>query len=114
MTKLCHYLSLRRIRTHLIFTTLGVDSKSEMRIAAGRIDCLVENDEFVYCFEFKLDKSAESALKQIDTKEYLLPWAGSGKTLFKIGVKLDSKKRNIGPWKSKTVLPHKGPDQCAS
>jgi len=51
----------------------------------------------------KLGKTAEEALAQIDTKEYLLPWKERGKKLFKVGVSFDPKKRNIGEWKvSKT------------
>ena len=89
---------------HLIFTMLGFKCRSEVRIAAGRIDTLVETKSFVYCFEFKLDKGdikprAEEALAQINTKEYLLPWEGSGKKLFKVGVVFDHDKRNIGEWK---------------
>ncbi|GHU72219.1 ATPase AAA [Spirochaetia bacterium] len=85
--------------THLIFTMLGMNCRSEVRIAHGRIDTLVETKSFVYCFEFKLDGSADEALAQIDTKDYLLPWKGSGKKLFKVGVVFDSEKRNIGEWK---------------
>ena len=84
---------------HLIFTMLGFNCRSEVRIAAGRIDALVETRRFVYCFEFKLDKSAEEALAQIDTKEYLLPWTGGGKKLFKVGVDFNHEQRNIGGWK---------------
>ncbi|MDR3284844.1 MAG: ATP-binding protein, partial [Treponema sp.] len=83
---------------HLIFTMLGLQCRSEVRIAAGRIDTLVETKKFVYCFEFKLNGTAEEALRQIDTKEYLLPWQGTGKQLFKIGVAFDTEKRNIGEW----------------
>ena len=43
--------------------------------------------------------SADVALAQIDTKEYLTPWKGSGKKLFKVGVSIDLEKRNIGKWK---------------
>jgi len=88
---------------HLIFTMLGFDCRSEVRIAAGRIDALVETESMVFCFEFKLNKTAEEALAQIDTKEYLLPWTGSGKKLFKIGVGFDHGKRNIGEWKAVEV-----------
>ncbi|MCL2220651.1 MAG: PD-(D/E)XK nuclease domain-containing protein [Chitinispirillia bacterium] len=35
--------------------------------------------------------------------DYLLPWTGSGKKLFKVGVDFDREKRNIGEWKSETV-----------
>jgi len=89
---------------HLIFTMLGLNCRSEVRIASGRIDTLVETKHFVYCFEFKLNGSAEEALAQIETKEYLLPWMGSGKKLFKVGVAFDHEKRNISKWKC--TYPH--------
>jgi hypothetical protein len=85
---------------HLVFRMLGLYCQSEVRIAAGRIDTLVETKNYVYCFEFKLDGSAEAALAQIDSKEYLLPWQGGGKTLVKVGVSFDYEKRNIGEWKA--------------
>jgi hypothetical protein len=84
---------------HIIFNMFGLSCRSEVRIAAGRIDTIVETDNFVYCFEFKIDETVDIALAQIDTKEYLLPWQGSGKQLFKVGVNFDSKKRNIEDWK---------------
>jgi len=85
---------------HLIFSMLGLNCRSEVRIASGRIDTLVETKNFVYCFEFKLNGTADEALAQIDSKEYLLPWKGSGKKMFKVGVEFDHKKRNISNWKS--------------
>jgi len=84
---------------HLIYSMLGLNCRSEVRIASGRIDTLVETKRYVYCFEYKLNGTAEEALSQIDEKEYMLPWAGSGKQLFKIGVNFDCEKRNIGEWK---------------
>jgi hypothetical protein len=88
---------------YLIFKMLGFSCRAEARIAAGRIDAVVKTKNFVYCFEFKIKGSAEKALAQIDTKEYLLPWGGGGKKLFKVGVKFDTKKRNIGSWKYAAV-----------
>jgi hypothetical protein len=85
---------------HLIFRMLGLYCRSEVRLAAGRIDTLVETKAQVYCFEFKLDGTAQEALEQIDGKDYLLPWRGSGKRLVKVGVSFDYEKRNIGEWKA--------------
>jgi hypothetical protein len=82
---------------------LGLQCRSEVRIAAGRIDTLVETTDYVYCFEFKLNGTAQEALEQIDRKEYLSPWTGSGKKLFKVGVSFNFEKRNIAEWK--TVRP---------
>ncbi|MDR0220987.1 MAG: ATP-binding protein, partial [Lachnospiraceae bacterium] len=36
----------------LIFKMLGFDCRAEVRIAAGRIDTLVEMPDYIYCFEF--------------------------------------------------------------
>jgi hypothetical protein len=94
---------------HILFNMLGLRCRSEVRIAAGRIDSLVETPQYVYCFEFKLAKTkkgtAAAALAQIDDKGYLTPWRGSGKTLVKVGVSFDYKKRNIAEWKSAVVAP---------
>jgi hypothetical protein len=84
---------------HIIFNMLGMQCRSEVSIATGRIDSLVEMPNFVYWFEFKLDGSAEEALKQIDEKEYLTPYSGSNKTLVKVGVSFDFKNRKIKEWK---------------
>jgi PAS domain-containing protein len=88
---------------HLVFRMLGLFCLSEVQTAAGRIDSLVETRKYVYCFEFKLNGSAADALEQIDGREYLLPWGGSGKKLFKVGVSFDYEKQNIGEWLVKTV-----------
>jgi hypothetical protein len=85
---------------HLIFRMLGLYCRSEVKTAAGRIDTLVETGDYIYCFEFKLDGTVEEALRQIDDKEYLLPWKNTNQKIIKVGVSFDSEKRNIGKWKA--------------
>jgi hypothetical protein len=85
---------------YLIFRMLGLHCRSEVKTASGRIDALLETENYIYCFEFKLNGTVEEALLQIDTKQYLLPWHGKGKKLLKVGVVFDDKKRNIGNWKT--------------
>jgi hypothetical protein len=85
---------------HLIFKMLGFDCESEVRLADGRVDTMLKTKKLLYCFEFKFDKSADEALRQIDTKDYLLPWKNdNGLRLFKIGVNFSSSDRNIDKWK---------------
>ena len=48
--------------------------------------------------EFKLNGSAEDALRQIDEKRYALPFANDGRKVFKIGVNFSSETRNIERW----------------
>jgi len=85
---------------YVVFAMLGLECCTEERIATGRIDMVVETRDFVYCFEFKLDGTAEAALAQIDSKEYAIPWTGRGKKVFKVGVSFDFEKKNIGEWVS--------------
>jgi hypothetical protein len=88
---------------HLLFKMLGFDCRPEVKIAAGRIDAIIETRNFVYCFEFKLNGTAKEALAQIDAKEYAFPWTGSGKKVFKVGVSFDFEKRNIKEWVAAVV-----------
>jgi hypothetical protein len=83
---------------HVLFRMLGFDTDSEIRIAKGRIDTKVETKNNVYCFEFKLNGTAQDAIDQINTKEYLTPWLTSEKKLFKVGVKFDCEERNVTDW----------------
>lgn len=84
---------------YVVFTLLGRYVMTEQQAYKGRIDCKVETDHFVYLFEYKLDKTAEDALNQIDTKDYQLSFSADKRKLFKIGVSFDSKERKLADWK---------------
>ena len=53
---------------------------------------------FPTMFEFKLNDSAEAALRQIDEKGYLLPYQADGRKVVKVGVAFEKEERNIGEW----------------
>ena len=78
---------------------LGQYVSYEKNTATGRIDCVIKTRDFIYVFEFKRDGNVEEALKQIDEKEYTLPFLADKRKLFKIGVVFDSKKIILKDWK---------------
>ena len=84
---------------YLVFTLLGKFALCEMHTYTGRIDCKVETSEYVYLFEFKRDESAEDALKQIDEKDYALPFVADSRKVFKLGIAFDSASRKLVEWK---------------
>ena len=84
---------------YLVFTLLGKFTQCEVHSGKGRADCVVEVQDYVYLFEFKLDQSADAALAQIEEKQYALPYAADTRKLFKIGVNFDSGARNLTEWK---------------
>ena len=61
------YLIMRLISVYAVY--------AEKVQSRGRVDCIVETPEYVYIFEFKLDGSAEEALRQIEEKGYALEYA---------------------------------------
>ena len=86
--------------TFIVFTLLGKYTKCEMHTAAGRIDCVVETANFVYIFEFKRDKSADEALRQIEEKQYAKAYEADPRQLFLIGANFDSETRQLEGWKT--------------
>ena len=67
-------------------------------MADGRPDMVVFTDKYIYIIEFKLDKTAESALKQIDEYGYARPYLNDGRAIYRIGASFSSEKRNIKRW----------------
>jgi hypothetical protein len=80
---------------HLLFSLLGVYIESEVHTQNGRADAIVHFENNIYCMEFKLDKSAESAVSQIDSRGYLDKHKGSNQTLHKIGINFSSAEKKV-------------------
>lgn len=78
---------------------MSLNVQAEVHIATGRIDAVVELDSGVWIFEFKFNRSADEALRQIYEKGYAEPWKGESRPVRVVGVNFDSEKRNIGEWK---------------
>lgn len=80
---------------YVVFALMGQFVKTEVRSARGRADAVVKTKDRIFVFEFKLNGSAEDALKQIDEKGYLIPYKLDGRTLVKVGVNFSKETRNI-------------------
>jgi hypothetical protein len=77
---------------------LGQYTDAEVRSCRGRADMVVKTSDYIYVFEFKLNGTAEEALKQIDEKDYLIPYTTDHRKLVKVGVDFNKDTRNIGRW----------------
>ncbi len=80
---------------HLSFTLLGTFIQSEIHTARGRCDALVQTAQFVYAFEFKLDKTADEALAQIYDRGYLDAYGPGGKTRVAVGINFSSRQKAV-------------------
>ena len=70
----------------------------EKQNSKGRADIIIESDEDIYIFEFKLDGSAAAALQQIEDKQYAVPYLQDKRKLHKIGVNISSVTRTVAEW----------------
>ncbi len=82
----------------ILFKLLGVYVRAEYHTSRGRIDMVLQSHDYTYVMEFKLDGTAEEALRQITDKEYPLPFPTDGTTVFRIGLNFSSSTRNIEKW----------------
>ena len=85
--------------TSLVFKMLGFYTDVERHTTDGRMDMLVQTKDYIYIFEFKIDKSADEALAQIDEKQYAKAFEADSRKLYKIGVNFSSTTRRIESWK---------------
>ena len=52
----------------------------------------------IYILEFKLDQSAEKALKQIADKKYFEPYNDSRKNKIGVGINFSTKTKSVQDW----------------
>ena len=83
----------------VIFKMVGLYTEVEHHTSDGRIDMLIKTPLFIYILEFKLDKSPDEALQQIEDKQYAKPFEHDGRTIYKIGVNFSSQTRRIDGWR---------------
>jgi len=81
-----------------IINMLGLRCCNEVHTANGRMDSVIYAGQYIYIFEFKIDKPVEDAMWQIEDKDYASIFADSGKKLVKVGIVFNRETRNIVEW----------------
>ena len=83
-----------------LFTLMGQFVETEVKNNKGRTDAVVKTVDNIYIFEFKMDDNAtaEDALKQVNSKDYTIPYIADGRKIVKIGVEFSRPERGIKRW----------------
>jgi len=68
------------------FQACGVKTLAERETADGSIDLILELPKILYIVEIKFNRSAKSALKQIEEKKYFQPFLQEKKTIRLLGI----------------------------
>ena len=69
-----------------------------VRTPKGRVDVVMRTIHTLYVIELKLDKSADSALAQINLKNYPERCVLCGLPVVKVGINFDSESHTLSDW----------------
>lgn len=83
----------------IIFKMIGFYTEVERHTTDGRMDMLIQTSDYIYILEFKIDKSADEALQQIEDKQYAKPFENDGRHIYKLGINFSTKTKHIDGWK---------------
>lgn len=83
----------------IVFKMLGFYVQTERHTSNGRMDIVMQTNDYIYIIELKLDGCADEALKQIEDKQYAAPFAMDARTIIKIGATFGSESRKMDEWK---------------
>ena len=83
---------------YVIFSILDNYVDVEVRTPRGRVDMVLRTATHLYLFELKIGKSADTAMRQIDLKEYPKRFALCGLPIVKVAINFDMDKHTITDW----------------
>ena len=70
----------------------------EVHTPHGRVDIVMLSNTNIYLIEIKMNQNAQTAMQQINLKDYRQRFALSEKPVVKVGINFDSNKGNIENW----------------
>ena len=94
-----HYEGHYQQVLYIIFSLLGYYVDVEVRTPQGRVDVVMRSPSTLYIIEVKLDKNADSAIEQINLKNYPERFALCGLPIVKVGVNFDRERHTLKEWK---------------
>ena len=86
-----HYHSI----IYTVLTSYGANISANVETALGKSDLLLRMPKKNYVIELKYDHTTDSALEQIDDRDYRAAFLDEAKPVVKLAIKFSSKDRNI-------------------
>ena len=84
---------------YIIFSLLGYYVDVEVRTPKGRVDMVMRTATRLYLVELKIGSSADTAMQQIDLKQYPERFSLCGLPVIKVAIDFDREVHNISDWK---------------
>ena len=86
-----HYHSI----LYTVLTSFSADISANQETALGKSDLILKMPNTIYVIELKYDRSTDSALDQIDDRDYVSAVLDTNKRIVKLAIKFSSTDRNI-------------------
>lgn len=83
---------------YLVTSFMGLHVQTEITKHKGRLDLLVETEEYLYIMEFKLEEPVKNAIAQIKNRQYAAAYKNSPKTVYLVGIGFSKDERNVEDW----------------
>jgi hypothetical protein len=81
-----------------IFSLLHNGAHAQVHQAVGLPDIVVKTRKYIYVIELKINSTPQVALRQIEEKQYAVPFATDGREIVKLGINFSSETRTIDAW----------------
>ena len=82
----------------IVFRLMGFHVNVEYHTSNGRVDLVLKARQYIYVMEFKLDGTAEEAIRQINEKGYAAPFKADGRKIIKLGINFSRETKTIDKW----------------
>ena len=83
---------------YILFSLLGYYADVEVHTATGRVDLVLRTQTDLYLIEVKLNADAQTAMRQIDLKDYPSRFTQCGLPMTKVGINFDQQTRTLSEW----------------
>lgn len=92
------YEAYYEVLTYVVFSIFNYRTFTQVKVARGRTDVVVFMHDAIYVMELKMHGTAEDALRQIESKDYAIPYQTEGKPVVKIGIAFSKETKTVSEW----------------
>jgi len=79
----------------MALSLVGVHVQAEVHVATGRLDAVVSTDNTVYLIEFKVNQTADTAMQQIEERNYADAYTGGNKRVVALGINFNTQNKSL-------------------
>ncbi|MDQ5768790.1 ATP-binding protein [Thiothrix subterranea] len=83
---------------YLTFFYLGQFAEAEVNESNARVDCVVKTPAHIYVIEFKLDETAQVAMRQIKSRDYAGAFRDDPRPKVLLGINFSSRLKSVDDW----------------